>query len=57
MENPYTIIWMTEDLVTGIETYEGPELSDAIAAWEEETENCTLIGVLGGQAEIYFWQS
>ena len=57
MENPYTIIWMTEDLVMGIETYEGPEPTDAINAWEEETENGTLIGVLGGQAEIYFWQS
>jgi hypothetical protein len=30
-------------------------LEDAIEAWQEETENCTLIGALDGPVEILAW--
>ena len=50
-----TLIWQSPSLDVEIETYEADTLKDAFEAWQEETENCTLIGALDGPVEILAW--
>lgn len=51
----YTLIWQSPSLDVGIETYTANSLAEAITQWLDETEDCTLIGVLKGTVEVLEW--
>jgi len=55
--NKFTIVWMDDQLQIGIEAYEGATPDAAVAAWEADTTDCTLIGILDGEPDIHFWAS
>ena len=51
----YTLIWQSPSLDVGIETYTADTLETAMLQWRDETEDCTLIGVLKGPVEVLEW--
>ena len=53
----YTLIWMDDTLNVGIETYTAASKEDAVDKWDEDTTDCTLVGVLAGEPEILYWET
>lgn len=51
----FALIWQSPDLDVGIEVYEGVTKEEATLKWLDETEDCTLIGIIAGDPEVLEW--